>query len=154
MPATGEPRADGMIPSGRDDGEADGTGQVHERATRTGRRRFLRAALTTGVAVTAPGFAAGKRGRRCPSEPPGPRGVPGIPKGVTDWGEPRALGNGTVRTYTTVTPSGRPGAHGVYLERAALRGLPSGDGAADPLAPLRGFPNPTTGWIRMSHQLF
>jgi hypothetical protein len=36
-----------------------------------------------------------------------------------------SLGNGDVRTFTTVTPAGEPKYHGVALERDALTGLPS-----------------------------
>lgn len=93
-----------------------------EREADAGRRRFLRGAAVVGTAVATPGLAAaGRRGRRKPD--PGT----GVPCGTTEWGDPRALGDGAIRTFTTETPSGRPKAHGVSIDRAALDGLPSAE---------------------------
>lgn len=87
---------------------------------RTSRRQFLRSGAAAAGVVAGPGLATARTGLDRE-----PTGVPGVPAGLTDWSEPRALGNGTVKTYTTETPSGKPEAHGVYLERTVLDGLPS-----------------------------
>lgn len=84
------------------------------------RRRFLGAMAAAGVPLGVSGTASAR---------PGPRrgrggGFP--PAGITEWGTPVVLGNGRANTFTTVTPSGRPKSHGLYLERDALEGLPSG----------------------------
>ncbi|WP_255681838.1 hypothetical protein [Natrinema sp. SYSU A 869] len=47
------------------------------------------------------------------------------PRKRTEWSEPITLGNGELRTFTTVTPSGDPASHGVLLDRDALTDLPS-----------------------------
>ncbi|ELY84109.1 hypothetical protein [Natrinema altunense] len=82
---------------------------------RTARRRtFLRAVPWVGTALTATGTAAGSATDR--DFPPPKR---------TEWSEPISLGNGELRTFTTVAPSGDPTYHGVVLDRDALTGLPS-----------------------------
>lgn len=55
------------------------------------------------------------------------------PRGITEYGRDINLGNGTVRPFTSETPSGEPKYHGVEFDRAALEGLPSSDelGEAD-----------------------
>ena len=78
-----------------------------------GRRRFLGAMAATGTAIGTSGLASADAGDTFP------------PKGITEWGTPVNLGNGEVRTFTTVTTSDRPKYHGVFIERAALEGLPS-----------------------------
>ncbi|AFO57686.1 MULTISPECIES: hypothetical protein [unclassified Natrinema] len=82
---------------------------------RTARRRtFLRAVPYVGTAITATGTVAGSVTDR--DFPPPTR---------TEWSEPVSLGNGELRTFTTVSPSGDPTYHGVVLDRDALTGLPS-----------------------------
>lgn len=91
------------------------------------RRALLTSAALAGTALgTAGVVSAGQRGaeaRGRGADPDGRGGFP--PAGITDWGAPVALGNGTARTFTSVTPSGDPKYHGVLFDRAALEGLPS-----------------------------
>lgn len=80
-----------------------------------GRRRFLGSVAATGAIVGSSGLASAKTSDGFP------------PAGTTEWSAPVTLGNGEARTFTTVTPSGDPKYHGLYLERTALEGLPSAD---------------------------
>jgi len=57
------------------------------------------------------------------------RGFP--PSGTTEYGRSVELGNGEVRTFTSVDGSGDPKYHGVEFDRAALEGLPRGGELAD-----------------------
>jgi hypothetical protein len=95
------------------------------------RRAVLRGVAATGAAVVwGSGSVAGKPGR---GRGNGPGGAPGggfPPKGITTYGRSVDLGDGSVRTFTTATPSGEPKYHGVEFERAALEGLPSADDLA------------------------
>lgn len=88
---------------------------------RSGRRGFLRTVAGTGAVVAVGGRASTAGSRRCDSN----GGFP--PSGTTEWGAPVELGEGTARTFTTETPSGRPKYHGLYLDRDALEGLPFAD---------------------------
>ncbi|MFP4590997.1 MAG: hypothetical protein ACLFM8_06000 [Halobacteriales archaeon] len=80
------------------------------------RRAFVRTAALTGAGIASVGTASGESSQR---------GFP--PEGVTEWGDPVNLGNGKLRTFTTVTPSGQPKYHGVHLDRSSLTGLPDGE---------------------------
>ncbi|WP_424015398.1 hypothetical protein ACOZ35_05285 [Halorubrum xinjiangense] len=84
------------------------------------RRAVLRGAAAAGAAlVWGAGGVAGEPGR---GRENGPGGFP--PTGITEYGRSVDLGNGSVRTFTTETPSGKPKYHGVEFGRAALEGLP------------------------------
>jgi hypothetical protein len=95
------------------------------------RRAVLRGVVATGAAVVwGSGSVAGKPGG---GRGNGPGGAPGggfPPKGITTYGRSIDLGDGSVRTFTTATPSGEPKYHGAEFERAALEGLPSADDLA------------------------
>lgn len=72
------------------------------------RRAVLRGAAATGAAVAWGSGAIAS----APGHGKGPGGSPGggfPPKGITEYGPSVALGNGSVRTFTTQTPSGEPG---------------------------------------------
>ncbi|SER16816.1 hypothetical protein [Natrinema salaciae] len=78
------------------------------------RRTFLRAVACVGATLGVPETVAGNTtDRQFP------------PRKHTTWSDPVTLGDGEVRTFTTVTPSDEPRYHGVVLERDALTGLPS-----------------------------
>jgi hypothetical protein len=87
--------------------------------SRVSRRRVLQAAAAVGGLVGTSGLvsanSSNKRERK--------NGFP--PAGITKWGAPVRLGDGEVKTFTTVTPAGVPKYYGMYMERAALEGLPS-----------------------------
>jgi len=70
---------------------------------------------TTGAAIGMSGLASADTDDEFP------------PTGITEWGDPVTLGNGLAKTFTTVTPSGVPKYYGLFIERAALEGLPSAD---------------------------
>ena len=72
------------------------------------RRAVLRDVAATGAAVAwGSGAVAGAPGQgKGAGGPPG-GGFP--PKGITEYGPSVDLGNGSVRTFTTETPSGEPG---------------------------------------------
>lgn len=83
------------------------------------RRTVLRSAVASGALLGGLGLAT-VSGRQ-----KGERGFP--PAGITEYGDSLDVGNGTVRPFTTETPSGKPKYHGVEIDRAALNGLPSAD---------------------------
>lgn len=83
------------------------------------RRQVLQTAIAAGGIIGTSGLVGASSTNRKKQE----KGFP--PAGITEWGTPRQLGNGEVRTFTTATPSGIPKYHGLYMERAALEGLPS-----------------------------
>jgi hypothetical protein len=102
-----------------------------DRPQNANRRGVLRGVAATGAAVVWGSSAvAGEpgRGRGNGSDGPSAGGFP--PKGITEYGRSVDLGNGSVRTFTTETPSGEPKYHGVKFDRAALEGLPSADDLA------------------------
>ncbi|MFW5959422.1 MAG: hypothetical protein ACOCQ3_05420 [Natronomonas sp.] len=86
----------------------------------TARRRFLKTAAFAGAGIVSVGAASGNSSQR---------DFP--PDGITTWGAPVNLGNGELRTFTTVTSGGQPKYHGVHLDRSALTGLPDGDSIED-----------------------
>ena len=92
---------------------------------RVGRRRFLQVAATTGAVLGAIGTASATPARS------NGKAVGFPPAGTTEWSDPVTLGDGEAKTFTTVTPSGTPKYHGLYLERDALDGLPSAADLAD-----------------------
>jgi hypothetical protein len=89
-----------------------------------GRRTFLRTAAAAGAVWSGTSLASA-----APSHGRENSGFP--PKGTTDYGREVELGNGTVRPFTTETPSGEPKYHGVELDRAALDDLPSAEDLED-----------------------
>ena len=90
------------------------------------RRSVLRGVAATGAAVVwGSGSVAGKPGRGRGNDPGGAPGGGFPPEGITTYGRRVDLGDGSVRTFTTATPSGDPKYHGVEFDRAALEGLPS-----------------------------
>ncbi|ELZ52416.1 hypothetical protein [Halorubrum distributum] len=110
------------------DDEANGGANRARNTTRSreaSRRAVLRGAAAAGAAVVwGSGSVAGRPGG---GRGNGPGGAPGggfPPKGITSYGRSVDLGNGSVRTFTTETPSGEPKYHGVEFDRAALEGLP------------------------------
>lgn len=78
------------------------------------RRTFVRTAVRAGATLAATGT-----GVRSATD----RDVP--PRECTEWSEPVHLGDGDVRAFTTVSPSGDPKYHGVSFDRDVLTGLPS-----------------------------
>ena len=86
-----------------------------QRAASVRRRTFL-GSVAGGLALGASGVAAAG------GDGPG-TGFP--PPDITTWGRTVNLGDGTARTFTSVTPAGEPRYHGVVLTRDALAGLPS-----------------------------
>ena len=119
----------------------DATGEANRARSTTrrleaDRRSLLRGAVATGAALVwgAGGVASEPRRGRGNGQGGAPGGgSPGggfPPKGITTYGRSVDLGNGSVRTFTTATPSGEPKYHGVEFDRAALEGLPSADGLA------------------------
>ncbi|WP_254529605.1 twin-arginine translocation signal domain-containing protein [Natrinema gelatinilyticum] len=102
---------------GKQSDRHDTTPSLEGTDERPTRRRFLQAVAVagTGLGATNLGSARGDTDRG--------NGFP--PAGSTEWGPPVQLGNGTARTFTAVTPSGRPKCHGLYIDRAALVDLPS-----------------------------
>ncbi|WP_199236408.1 hypothetical protein [Halorubrum sp. ASP1] len=95
------------------------------------RRAVLRGVAATGAAaILGSGTVAGDPGRGRGNDPDGAPGGGFPPKGITTYGRSVDLGNGSVRPFTTETPSGEPKYHGVEFERAALEGLPSADALA------------------------
>lgn len=80
------------------------------------RRTFVRTVVGSGTALAVTGTVTGSGSATDGRFPP---------RDATAWSDPVPLGNGTVRTFTTVAPSGTPKYHGVFLERDALTGLPS-----------------------------
>jgi hypothetical protein len=109
-------------------GESDRTRST-TRPREANRRAVLRGVAATGAAVAwGSGAVAGAPGQgKGPGGPPG-GGFP--PKGITEYGPSVDLGNGSVRTFTTETPSGEPKYHGAEFDRAALEELPSADDLA------------------------
>ena len=111
----------------------DATGEVNRtpntaRPREANRRAVLRGAAATGAAlVWGAGTVAGKPGRGRGNGPGGASGGGFPPKGITTYGRSVDLGNGSVRTFTTETPSGEPKYHGVEFDRAALEGLPDAE---------------------------
>lgn len=111
-------------------GETDSTGGVNsaneaaDRSVTLDRRTLLRATAAGGATVAGVGMpvAAGD------GNASDARGFP--PGGITEYGQAVTLGNGTVRTFTSETPSGAPRYHGVEFDRAALAGLPTADDLA------------------------
>ena len=102
-----------------------------DRPQNANRRGVLRGVAATGAAVVWGSSAvAGDpgRGRGNGSDGPSAGGFP--PKGITEYGRNVDLGNGSVRTFTTETPSGEPKYHGVKFDRAALEGLPDAEALA------------------------
>jgi hypothetical protein len=91
-----------------------------------GRRTVLRATAAAGTVVGCAGVVGAARAGRSNGNGNGNgNGNPGFPPdGITEWSEPVTLGEGEVRTFTSVTPSDEPKYHGVSLDRAALDGLP------------------------------
>lgn len=81
----------------------------------TASRRAVLRSLAAGSAVLSGVGLAGARENG--------DGFP--PKGITTYGGAVTLGEGTVRPFTSETPSGEPNYHGVEFERAALKRLPS-----------------------------
>lgn len=81
----------------------------------TGRRRFIRAIAASGAAIGLNGLVSAGTTEEFP------------PSGITEWGEAVTLGNGEAKTFTTVTASGVPKYHGLFMDRAALEGLPSAE---------------------------
>ncbi|SIR87691.1 hypothetical protein [Natronorubrum thiooxidans] len=77
-----------------------------------GRRQFVRAVAATGAVIGTSGLASAAADDFPPAD-------------TTVWGEPVTLGNGEAKTFTTVTRPGVPKCYGLFLERAALEGLPS-----------------------------
>ncbi|WP_432508747.1 hypothetical protein [Halorubrum ezzemoulense] len=107
----------------------DASGEANRARTTTrppepDRRAVLRGATATGAALvwgtsTAVGEPRSGNGA-------GVRAAGGFPpKGITTYGRSVDLGNGSVRTFTTETPSGEPKYHGVEFDRTALEGLPN-----------------------------
>ncbi|PHQ39641.1 hypothetical protein DJ69_05220 [Halorubrum persicum] len=95
-------------------------------ATDRPRRRFLETAAVTVSALAASGTAAAVPGRgKGGGGGAGSGGFP--PSGITAYGDEVDLGAGSVRTFTTETPSGVPKYHGVEFDRSALDGLPDAD---------------------------
>lgn len=97
-------------------------------SSRIDRRRVLGAIGTTGAALATSGVASARRRGRGPTAGAGPHGgYP--PAGITAFGDPVSLGDGRAWTYTTVDDEAAPErvAHGLYLERDALAGLPTAD---------------------------
>jgi hypothetical protein len=85
-------------------------------------RRLLRGTLLTVAACTALAILPGCSGASAAlnnSAPP--------TKSGTFFGPSQELGNGTVKTYTTLNDSGQPTAVGVQLTATALDGLPQKD---------------------------
>jgi hypothetical protein len=87
------------------------------------RRTVLKVTAVSGAALGCSGVVGAASGSER-----GNRGFP--PDGITDWSDPVTLGDGEVRTFTSVTPSDEPKYHGMYLDRTALDGLPSADDLA------------------------
>ncbi|SDF28891.1 hypothetical protein SAMN04488067_103100 [Halorubrum xinjiangense] len=114
------------------DDDAKSGGNRAESTTRpraANRRAVLRGVAATGAAVVwGSGAVAGEPGRGNASAGASGGGFP--PKGITEYGRRVDLGNGSVRTFTTETPSGEPKYHGVEFDRAALEGLPGADALA------------------------
>jgi hypothetical protein len=105
---------------------------------RTGRRAVLRASIAVGtsIAATVPVSgrqSKGERGRRRGNG----RGSDGRtgggfpPAGITDYGRAVTVGDGTVRPFTTETPTPEPRYHGVECDGDALSGLPDAAALAD-----------------------
>lgn len=94
------------------------------------RRRVLQ---TIGAGVTVGtvgvGSASARGNGRGNGNGGGNAGYP--PNGITNWGETRPLGNGEISTFTVETPSGEVKEHGLYIDRDALEGLPSGEELKD-----------------------
>lgn len=111
------------------DDDAKGESNRARRADRSrdaNRRGVLRGVAATGAAIVWGSSAvAGKPGGRNAGNDSGAGGFP--PKGITEYGRSVNLGDGSVRTFTTETPSGEPKYHGVEFDRSALEGLPSAD---------------------------
>lgn len=107
---------------------SDSTGD----SSRIDRRCVLGAIATTGATLATSGVAGARRAGRGPAAGTGPHGVY-PPAGITEFGDPVSLGNGRVWTYTTVSNESSLGrvAHGLYLERDALAGLPSAEDLAN-----------------------
>lgn len=107
--------------------DAEGEANRARPAPRTrdaNRRGVLRGVAATGAAIVwGSSTVAGKPGNGNGGGDSGGGGFP--PKGITEYGRSVDLGNGSVRTFTTETPSGEPKYHGVEFDRAALNGLPS-----------------------------
>lgn len=80
------------------------------------RRSFLATAAVAGAGLATVGTASATGSEK---------GFP--PKGITEWSDPVNLGDGEMRTFTSVTPSDEPKYHGVHIERSALTGLPDAD---------------------------
>ncbi|QFU83661.1 hypothetical protein [Natronorubrum aibiense] len=78
-----------------------------------GRRQFVGAVATIGTAIGTSRLTSAATDTEFP------------PADTTVWGKPVTLGNGEAKPFTTVTPSGLPECYGLFLERAALEGLPS-----------------------------
>lgn len=85
-----------------------------------GRRTLLRTAAAAGAVWSGASLASA-----APPDGKGNKGFP--PKGTTDYGDEVDLGDGTVRPFTTETPSGEPKYHGVEFDRAAFDELPSAE---------------------------
>ena len=97
-----------------------------DRPRNANRRGVLRGVAATGAAVVWGSSAvAGEPGRGNAGSNSGAGGFP--PRGITEYGRSVDLGNGSVRTFTSETPSGEPKYHGVEFDRAALEGLPKPD---------------------------
>ncbi|WP_254523418.1 twin-arginine translocation signal domain-containing protein [Natrinema caseinilyticum] len=105
--------------SGRQSDSLEATRSLEGTNQRPTRRRFLQTVAVAGAGVGATGLGSA----RDRSDGGYGNGFP--PTGCTEWSTPVRLGNGTARTFTTVTPSGRPKYHGLYVERSALEGLPT-----------------------------
>lgn len=80
-----------------------------------GRRTYLTGIGAGIVASSSVGIVTAKNNH-------GNRGFP--PRKHTDWGESAAVGNGEIRTFVTVPPSGKPTFVGVYFTAGLLDGLP------------------------------
>jgi len=95
--------------------------------TRVNRRTVLRSAAVGSAVVGGSGIVAGNRPNHDDEgDDDDESGRPGFPpSGITEYGRSVELGNGEVRTFTSVTGSDNPRYHGVEFDRAALEGLPS-----------------------------